>query len=89
MVVVAEKVNELPDERLFLCTGPVFVVRLPQDIETADGKLVARAGLYEAQDSSPTDTEREITIWSPEYYARGDQDGGWVGLPDSKWLVPG
>lgn len=88
MVIVTEKVNELPDERLFLCTGPVFVVRLDEDITTAEGDLVARAGLYEAQDSSPSEKEREITIWSPDYYARGDQNGGWVGLPDCKWSVP-
>jgi hypothetical protein len=88
MVIVAEKVNELPDERLFLCTGPVFVVRLHADITTAEGHLVARAGLYEAQDSSPSEKEREITIWSPDYYARGEGNGGWVGLPDWQWSLP-
>lgn len=87
MVIVAEKVNELPDERLFLCTGPVFVVRLEEDVMTGDGHLVARAGLYEAQDSSPSETQQEITIWSPDYYARGNLDGGWVGLPSAKWSL--
>jgi|GEM_PF-6083729 len=89
MVAMSEDVHELPDGGPFLCTGPVFVVRLRADVSTTDGELLARAGLYEARDSSPTDGEREITIWSPDYFARGELGGGWVGLPDRTWTLVG
>lgn len=78
----------LPEGASPFGTGPVFEVVVRSDVETFHGNVQVSAGRYQAQQSTHGD-EGDITLWSPNYYARGDRDGGWVSLPPWSWTFPG
>ena len=75
-----EEVTQLPEGASPFGTGPVFVVRLHEDATSCHGNVIARAGLYEAQQASGS-PEGHISVWSPDHYA----GAMWVGLPIYGW----
>lgn len=89
--VLTDTVTEtvvLPADGSPFGTGPRFVVVIREDVTSLHGNVSVTAGRYEAQQDKHGD-EGDICVWSPNYYARGDRDGGWVSLPPWSWTFPG
>lgn len=78
--------HEAPETSPF-GVGEPFIVVIPEDVTTCHGNVSVTAGTYKAWQAHHGQ-EGEISLWSPNYYARGDRDGGWVGLPPWSWCFP-
>lgn len=79
---------ELPADGSPFGVGPKFEIVVRTDITTHHGNVSVKAGRYEAQQSDDA-PEGVVSVWSPEYYAKGDRDGGWVSIAAHMWTFPG